>query len=265
VIYNIISELFRTSDRFVILFMLGQETVGYYGIAIMVLGFSISIPAISREVVEPRLMESMDRADLARNLELYMTRPLMNTAYLMPFVIGPGILLLPFVIPIILPDYASGVVSAQILLLGGYFLAAGHVLRGVIVALGLQLKATIVAFPVLIVNIILSIMMVSWGYGIEGVALASSVSFLLMFSALFSFVWWQLRFRDHGLTKRFFWFFVPFPVMCTLLFFPDQLSVGLEESPMLFLSVKMLLFITLQGLLLHLVRTGGLVSFRIES
>ena len=265
VIYNIISELFRTSDRFVILFMLGQETVGYYGIAIMVLGFSISIPAISREVVEPRLMESMDRADLARNLELYMTRPLMNTAYLMPFVIGPGILLLPFVIPIILPDYASGVVSAQILLLGGYFLAAGHVLRGVIVALGLQLKATIVAFPVLIVNIILSIMMVSWGYGIEGVALASSVSFLLMFTALFSFVWWQLRFRDHGLTKRFFWFFVPFPVMCTLLFFPDQLSVGLEESPMLFLSVKMLLFITLQGLLLHLVRTGGLVSFRIES
>jgi Na+-driven multidrug efflux pump len=133
------------------------------------------------------------------------------------------------------------------------------------VALGLQLKATIVAFPVLIVNIILSIMMVSWGYGIEGVALASSVSFLLMFTALFSFVWWQLRFRDHGLTKRFFWFFVPFPVMCTLLFVPDKLSVGLEESPMLFLSVKMLIFITLQGLLLHLVRTAGLVSFRIES
>lgn len=264
VAFNLISELIRTSDRFVLFFLLGQETVGYYGIAIMVLGLSISIPAISREVVEPKLMENLDRADLAQNLELFMTRPLMNTAYLMPFVVGTGVLLVPVIIPVILQGYEPGIIAAQILLLGGYFLATSHVLRGVIVAFGFQLKASFLALAILVVNIILSIMMVHWGYGVEGVALASSFSFFLLFGSLLTLVWWQLRRRKHGQTARFFWLFVPFPVMCALLFFPDRLLTGLGESPILLLSVKMLLFLILQGMLLHLVRTGGLVSFRIE-
>jgi len=134
----------------------------------------------------------------------------------------------------------------------------------VIVAFGFQLKASFLALAILVVNIILSIMMVHWGYGVEGVALASSFSFFLLFGSLLTLVWWQLRRRKHGQTARFFWLFVPFPVMCALLFFPDRLLIELGESPILLLSVKMLLFLILQGMLLHFVRTRGLVSFRIE-
>jgi len=262
--YNLVSELIRTSDRFVILFLLGQQAVGYYGIAIMVLGFAISIPAISREVVEPRLMQNLDRAGLAQNLDLFMTRPLMNSAYLMPFVIGSGILLAPVVIPWLLPDYAPAVDATRILLLGGYFLAASHVMRGVVVALELQLRAALLACAVLLLNILLSITLVLWGYGAEGVALASSVTFFLLFVMLFALVWWRLRDRDIGLTKGLSWFFLPFPVMCILIYLPDYLLAGLQQSPLL-ISIKLLLFLVLQGLLFHLVRSGGHVSFRIES
>ena len=262
---NLISELIRTSDRFVLFFTLGQETVGYYGIAIIMLGFSISIPAISREVVEPRLMENLDRATVAENLELFMTRPLMNTAYLMPFVVGPGILLLPVAIPPLLPDYTPGILPAQILLLGAYFLAAAHVLRGVIVAFGLQLKASLVALVVLLVNILLSLTMVFLGYDAEGVALASSASFLMLFASLFILIWWQIRAREHGLTARILWFLVPFPVMCIMLLIPDRLFMATEQSLIYPIIFKMCLFLSVQVALLYMVRSRGLVSFRIDS
>ena len=265
VAFNLLSGLIRTSDRFVLFFTLGQETVGYYGIAIIMLGFSVSIPSISREVVEPRLMENLDRASIAQNMELFMTRPLMNTAYLMPFLVGPGILLLPTVIPLLLPDYTPGIIPAHILLLGGYFLATTHVLRGVIVAFGLQLKASLVALIVLFVNILLSLTVVFLGYGAKGVALASSTSFLILFVSLLILIRWQMRSKKHGLTSRFLWFCVPFPVMCVLLFAGDWLFVGSEQGLLYSISVQMLLFLTVQGVLLYIVRAGGLVSFRLES
>jgi len=265
VVFNLILDLIRSSDRLILFFFLGPETVGYYGIAIMVLGFSLSIPAVSREVVEPRLMENLDRATLAQNLELYMTRPLMNTAYLMPFVVGPGILLLPMVIKLLLPNYLPGVNAAQILLLGGYFLAISHALRGVIVAYGLQIRASLVELAILVLNVGLSITMVLLGYGAEGVALASGFSFFLMLIGLLTFIWWQMRDREHGLTTNYYWLFAPFPVMCTLLVIPDRLLTGLIGSPTLLLVVKMLLFIIFQGILLQYVRRRRLISFWIDS
>lgn len=189
----------------------------------------------------------------------------MNTAYLMPFVIGPSILLLPPVVHVLLPNYAPGITAAQILLIGGYFLATTHAMRGIIVAQRLQFKAALVAFFILLVNVFLSVAAVRLGYGIEGVAAASSLSFLMMFASLLTFVWWQMRREEHGMSTRFYWFFVPFPVMCLLLFIGSSMLGDGMSTDVYRILTQFVFFMVLQGALFVLVRHWGVVAFEIDT
>jgi O-antigen/teichoic acid export membrane protein len=265
VLFNLIFEFLRTADRFVVFFLLGEEPMGYYGVAVMILGLALSIPAVSREVIEPKLMENLDRATPAENVEHFVTRPLMNTAYLMPFVIGPSILLLPVIIPLLLPDYAPGIEAAQVLLIGSFFLATTHAMRGIIVAYQLQLKAAILAFMLLMLNITLSLVAVQLGYGILGVAVASSLSFFLIFAVLLAFVWWQIRHLAHGLSLKLGWFFLPFLVMCLLLYVGDHLIGQPSVATSHQVLVQLALFLIVQGALLLVVCQSGRVRFRVET
>lgn len=189
--------LMRTFDRFIISVTLGLEALGYYSIAVMVLGFLMNVPDASREVVEPRLIRELQMRPLEDCVRDYVQRPLMMTAYLMPLVIGPAMLLLPPAVDLLLPNYSRAVLAAQILTAGSLFMALTLVLRGLIIARGMQAKAAAIMLGVVLLNGTSSAALIWFGLGISGVALSSSISFLILFIAL----WTLLRYRVPGLPR----------------------------------------------------------------
>lgn len=187
-VYNFSAILMGTSDRIVVSYFLGNEQLGYYGIAIMVFGFIRQIPGTAREVIEPRLMQDMNENSEEQNLREYLFKPLINTAYFMPLLVGPLVFILPVLIPLLLPKYISGIRATQIIIFSCYFLSMVYVTRGIIVANGWQLKAAALMVSVLLFNIGLSIVLIRAGMGINGVALSGSISYLVLLAGSLIFI-----------------------------------------------------------------------------
>ena len=216
-ISDFIIQLITTSDRFIVLFMLGSKFLGFYGIAVMILSFLMQIPGTAREVLEPRLMKSVDFSESVKIIDDYLLQPLVNTAWLMPFIIGPAFLLLPVVIPLLLPGYIAGVVPAQILVIGVFFLAMAYVPRSIIVAHDWQSKVSVMLPFVLIMNIGISVLLIKKGLGLAGAALGSSIAFMFLFLTFFVFLSKKVSVKGENWNRSITGIISSFLCMCAVL------------------------------------------------
>ncbi len=213
-VYNVFILLIRSADRIIIASYLGTKELGFYAIAGMVFSFLMQIPGATREVIEPRLMQDMATMSKEKNLKEYFLKPLVNTAYFMPFLIGAVFFIMPVLIPLILPRYIPGIQPLQILIFGGYFLSLSFVARGTIVSNNWQTRVlALMAFCVLI-NIGLSLFLIQSGLGLSGVAIGSSISFFTLFICLLSFIYRESKSPLVEWKKNIIGMSLPFPVMC---------------------------------------------------
>ena len=203
-----------TADRLIVSYFLGNKELGYYGIATMAFAFLRQVPKTTKEVLEPRMMRALSSSSSETIVSEYLLKPLINTAYLMPFLIGAVFFLFPVVIPLILPRYASAIVPAQVLTLGAYFLAMSHAPRMIIVANNWQIQAALLLPVVLMVNIGLSVFLLQKGLGLLGVALGTSVSLILLFLVLFVLVAARLETKGGAWGQHVMGMVLPFPIMC---------------------------------------------------
>lgn len=181
------APLMRASDKFIVSLVLGNEQLGYFGLAAMVIGFLTQIPGVSREVLEPRLMRALDGRGTGEVMEDFFLRPLFNTACYMPFLAGPVFFLADPAISLLLPRYGQAVWPSRILAVGMYFTALTYVFRGVIVALGIERPASLTIFAAMLLQVLISLAMALSGFGITAVAAGGAVSnvlLLLMLTAL---------------------------------------------------------------------------------
>lgn len=186
--FSLVESLVGVMDRLIIAAWLGLEELGYYGIAITAFGFLMRIPDASREVVEPLLMRDLQTRPASDCLRDYVQRPLLFTAYALPLLLGPVILLLPAVVEILLPQYVRGVIPAQILTAGCLFMAMILVLRGLIIARQYQVRATGIMLVAALFSGLLNVLFLTIGWGLVGVAIASTGSFLILFMGLLRFL-----------------------------------------------------------------------------
>jgi len=180
--------LIRTSDRLIVSHFLDNEQLGFYGIAIGASTFAMQLPGASREVIEPRLMQSMGAEDSPNELTQHLSTPLLFSTFLMPWICAGMAFGLPLLVPLLLPPYAPGIVPAQILLVGCYYLSLAYLLRGVIIAHHWQFAGAGLMLLGLAANIGLSIALIKAGWGMHGVALGTSLSFILLFALLYGLI-----------------------------------------------------------------------------
>lgn len=213
-LFEFSSILIQTSDRLIVSYFLGIKQLGYYAITSMVFGFFMDIPGAAREVVEPKLMEGMATNTREKNLNEYFLKPLINTAYFMPFLIGPIFFIFPVFISVVLPRYTAGIVPTQIIAFGGYFLSLAYTARGIIIANNWQLMASIIMIVILPINVGLSILFIKLGLNINGVAIGSSISYFILFISLLLFIRTKCNFSVPDWRTNIMGVFWPFPVMC---------------------------------------------------
>ncbi|MBF0448478.1 MAG: oligosaccharide flippase family protein [Magnetococcales bacterium] len=224
-IFNLAGTLLRSVDKIVIAFFLGNRLLGFYGIATMVLGYLLSIPGVTREVTEGRLMEAIKDGVQPIHFHEYFLKPVLTSAFLMPFLIGPAFILLPVAIPILLPNYLAGIEPARLMVLGSFFLALSYPVRGIIVANNWQLKALFITVIPVLFDAVLSILFIKAGDGIVGVAVASCLSFFLLFLLLLGFVIRRFGIPVGQIRASLLILALSFPLMCAAI-------IGIEHWPL---------------------------------
>jgi len=221
-IMAITEVVLRMTDKWVVVVYLGTRELGYYGIAAMILGPLLSIPGVSRDVTESLLMKefSHNNADSrARIVERYLATPLLQTCCLtMPILIGIAFFAVPAFIHLFLPQYVAGIQSTQILLIGSFFMAVTFPIRGIVIANGWQKQVAFLTLLPIVFSLLMNIYLVKLGFGIDGVALGSSLSFVFLAILLNAFVLFHLRTDLKYSIKKLMVSSIAFPLMCGLIF-----------------------------------------------
>ncbi|MFG6495275.1 oligosaccharide flippase family protein [Fictibacillus sp. UD] len=235
---TIFLSVFTTLDRLIILYFFDSTAVGFYGITAFVYQGIMVLPKVLHQVAYPKISFTYGKVKSKKALKKLILNPTVYLSYYSPFTLGVIYLGLPSFINNYMPQYDEGTRSAQIVTMGLFFLlwAAlfSHYLN-VVNKQWLQLKLLII---VVIVNILLNIGFVLQGLYIEGIALATSISYMIYPLLL---MW--LCFRDMSLSTKIFLkqagiIILPFLFMAVTLFFLSHI----EEHVLLLISCYVLLY-----------------------
>jgi O-antigen/teichoic acid export membrane protein len=244
----------RTCDRFIVAFFLGTAQLGHYGIAILILGFLLNIPGASRDVLDTQMMKSISQTSEQKILQDYFITPLINTAYFMPIIIGTAYFSLPLFISLLLPEYSQGLLPAQIITLGGYFIALSYTARGIIVANKWHNHAPLAMILPIVVNLVVSYLLINAGYGISGVAMASTLSYFVLVLCLFLFICVKQRSIGQLLYKNMRSLWLPLLVLSGLIYLIECSFMWLNLQSYFSLLLKMILFLMLYAMLLYMTK-----------
>lgn len=182
---GISSLLFASLDRIVVVSRMGFADMGFYSVSTMVfmpIQVALSAAAI---VLFPNVCRKFGENDSGHNLAQYLVEPLILLGGTLPAVAGFLALSMPTVIDLLLPAYSTGLRPAQIALWGLSFSAASSYCWNIVVGSGRTwwlVAASVVSstFKVGLVFLLLRA-----GYGLNGVAGATMLAYVLQFLLTF--------------------------------------------------------------------------------
>jgi len=179
IMIGFLSGLLLTIDRMVITFFLGTTFLGFYSLALMMVEFIKQIPLTIAQVLSPNLYHRFGEKENIKSIKQYVMKPMFLFAYTMPCFLLFISIITPLLVKLILPDYIKGVVVAQILILIMYFHSLNPLGGSFFVALNKQHKLIPIFIFSILLSIILNIIFVKMGYGINGVAVATALTYFI--------------------------------------------------------------------------------------
>jgi len=175
--------LMATVDRWIILVFLGIESLGQYAIAILTMGALTLLPQVLAQQFYPRMALEFGKSGSPQRL----VQMIVKQSGLAFIVTLPIVLitykLLPVIVPAFLPLYVRGIDPARILLFGLALVPLTGGVANFLNTIGKQLYYLINQLAALIVNIVMGVHFVHLGWGLKGVAMATSIAWIFyMFS-----------------------------------------------------------------------------------
>ena len=170
--------LMVTVDRWIILAFLGIESLGQYAIAILTMGALTILPQVLAQQFYPRMAMEFGKSGSPRRLaRMIVHQSGLAFVVTLPMVVITYILL-PILVPVFLPLYIHGIDPARILLIGIALIPLTGGVANFLNTVGKQLYYLVNQVAALILNIILGVQFVHLGWGLKGVALATSTSWI---------------------------------------------------------------------------------------
>lgn len=172
-------------DRIVVIKMLGAKKLGFYSIATMMGNLIYNISNMAGIVLYPRFQELYGRYNEKKEVYIMMKK-------IIKFLVGPlsilvmvGIWFFPYLIKVFIPKYIEGITAMKILLIGMYFLSLSIFCGHFLITINKQVISLFICSIAIFINLILNVSFIKLGFDIEGVALATSVSYFIYFIFLF--------------------------------------------------------------------------------
>ncbi len=180
-----IITLVTSIDRLMIVTFLGATSLGYFGLSIMLISVISLIPAMTSQVLYPRISYHFGQSGKnIDELSSYVIKPPIILSAILPFLIGPIILSLPFVINLFLPAFIPGISAARIVVSGIYFYGILGLTDYFLVTTGKLKLYALFGIIALIINIIFDFIFIKMGLGIEGIAFGGTLLTYLIYSSI---------------------------------------------------------------------------------
>lgn len=229
-IQGIMTVIFRSMDRVMIAKMLGFTDLGLYSIALMACAYAGNFYSAVAVVFLPHFQEKFGEKDNPRDLEKYIAKSSIGFCLVMPAFFSVIWIAAPYIIFIFLPKFIEGILAMKILSLSVFFIAVHHPYLNFLITV----KRHMSLFPVLGFSILWAAVTnfgaIRLGYGINGVAAATTVAFFMHFAVLFFTSFRYFTDLRSALTKFLFYmglfvYSVLTLMLNTLWLFPNDFSL----------------------------------------
>jgi O-antigen/teichoic acid export membrane protein len=223
---GIIITMLTSIDRLMIITFLDEKQLGYFGLGIMLVGAVSIVPAMAIQVLVPKINFLYGSSGMSiESLRSYVLKPSLVLSLALPLVIGPVFLLLPFIVQSFMPEFIPGISSARIVVLGTFFYGILGLTDTFLVTVGKLKQYAVMGCSVLIFNLVLDLIFIKSGLGIEGVACAGTLITYFFYSSIIIGYALSHYSRDLQVWAKYFirlWF--PFIYMVVVLYFIDLID-----------------------------------------
>ena len=203
-------------DRIISISLLGKTDTGYYGLGISLVSVVVLLPEAIGRVLYPKVNERMGETSNDGELFDYIVLPARVLSLTLPLLIGLLILACPVIYQRILPKYHPGLLSAQILLLGSFFICIVRNAVNYLIATDRQQLLLQYVFVSLLCNVVLSVTAVQMGYYLEGIALSAAVSGFLLATLVWKSVFGGMKHQPADQWRHIFHLYAPFVLMSAM-------------------------------------------------
>jgi O-antigen/teichoic acid export membrane protein len=155
------------------------ENLGIYAVQSHFTNTVLMLPSVVATVIYPRIMESYGKEQTIEGLKRYLTQPTLILGYLGCPVLGVVCLSIHLPIQWLLPKYIPAILPGQILIISSFFMIIAYMPGTILFSLNKQKLALAITAVSVLVGAVADYIMIKSGQGIVGVALGTSLSFVL--------------------------------------------------------------------------------------
>jgi O-antigen/teichoic acid export membrane protein len=190
---GLVYSLLTTVDRWIIGTFIGLEALGYYTLPILCLSVLQLLPSVISQQMYPRMAYQYGKTGLKRALiPLIKRQTLLSVSITWPILLAVY-WLLPWIIPMAMPEYSPGIKPAQYLLIGLAMMPFSSGIGNFLNTVGKQRHYLTVQVAALISSVVLNTTFVRLGWGIIGVSFGSALAFAFYACALATVGWFVLQ------------------------------------------------------------------------
>ncbi len=179
-LYNILTSI----DRMLILPVLGLAGVGLYGLAMTINDYLFQLSYAFGHVLSPRLVERWGERESLEDVRPMVETPTLAIAVVAPVLLGAVYFSAAPAIEIVLPDFREAILPLRILLVGTYFSSLHRGMSSFFLAIRKQGRLLPAYAFAIVLNAAMVWLALDNGFGITGVALASTTAMTLFSLAL---------------------------------------------------------------------------------
>ena len=169
--------LFTSIDKLMIIKFMDKVQLGYYSIATTLSLIVYFIPQTVAYVTFPHFLERYGDGEDKLHIKNHLFQPTLIISYLLPIVIGLVFITAPVAIYYILPKYIPGITSVKILVCAIFFMSVTVAAGNFLVTLNKEKKIVSTQVISIMLAIILNYFFIINGYGINGIAIATAITY----------------------------------------------------------------------------------------
>jgi O-antigen/teichoic acid export membrane protein len=215
---------------------LGNTATGYYGVGASIAMLFALVPNMIGRVFYPRVNAQIGAKAELHELRHSVVTPTSAITLLLPLAQALIFFALPPIYNGFLPKYRDGVACAQILILGAFFVSMIRNGANYLIAADMQSRLLKYVLVSVIANAAASIGFAKTGYGINGIAVATSLASGVLAFLIWRRVFIELQYDSRTQFSLFCNFYLPF-VGTLMAIAVVQFGIGVHDHGSIWFTV----------------------------
>jgi O-antigen/teichoic acid export membrane protein len=166
-------------DKYMVFAMLGRKMTGYYGLAAFASSAVGYISYSMSNVVFPRMMYTYGKTGERKDIEKYYIKPMFVLSGVSPIILCIIFINVKLILTYLLPKYLPGITVVHILIISLFFSTILGLPTNLLIALNKQKKFVYIVTAILLLDISFDFLVIKNGFGMEGVAVITTIVFAL--------------------------------------------------------------------------------------